>query len=498
VSGDVVPTSLRRDLDEAARCGLRATVVEAAPITGGRSAMTVRAVLDVGGTRRTVAVRAVRKGTDGLSLASLPDQYLLLEQLNAAKLPVPEPLGLADGAEYQLLITSFVEGVVPQPWRSSGRVELARLRRDEYFVAEFVSTLAAIHAVTAESLPASLRPDADDPARGYVGRSPQRSSAFIAGSTVFRNDPVLTYTGLWLHTHRPAASFAGGLVHGDYRMGNIVVRDDRIVGVLDWELAAAGEVLSDVAWLCGPQGSTDGLPAGLVGEEELVERYSAVCARAVDPDLFRFLKVEGTYRTSAVWAQLSTDEQQRSNRAAAWRCRDSVIAMIGLCAEVLGLTAAPNRDAGQVARGLGLMISDVLNEASTEFATLPEIGPATRNMQLLLRRLATMADDGSWLTYTSACTDFARQHGVEPGDLRDAPGALLSKTLRNLVASDAAASLDDSDTTRLVGWSAGMPIAMRNLLAATAGPPMPGESTVREACPSESSNATTASGSIGC
>jgi aminoglycoside phosphotransferase (APT) family kinase protein len=39
------------------------------------------------------------------------------------------------------------------------------------------------------------------------------------------------------------------IVHGDYRLSNLLVADGQVTGVLDWELAAVGEPLADVAWL---------------------------------------------------------------------------------------------------------------------------------------------------------------------------------------------------------------------------------------------------------
>ena len=40
------------------------------------------------------------------------------------------------------------------------------------------------------------------------------------------------------------------LVHGDFRMGNLIVDDDGLAAVLDWELVHIGEVYEDLAWFC--------------------------------------------------------------------------------------------------------------------------------------------------------------------------------------------------------------------------------------------------------
>jgi aminoglycoside phosphotransferase (APT) family kinase protein len=41
-----------------------------------------------------------------------------------------------------------------------------------------------------------------------------------------------------------------GILHGDYQWSNVLVRDERIAAMLDWELAAVGPVWTDLGWLC--------------------------------------------------------------------------------------------------------------------------------------------------------------------------------------------------------------------------------------------------------
>ena len=41
-----------------------------------------------------------------------------------------------------------------------------------------------------------------------------------------------------------------GILHGDYQWSNLLVRDEQIAAMLDWELAAVGPVLTDLGWLC--------------------------------------------------------------------------------------------------------------------------------------------------------------------------------------------------------------------------------------------------------
>lgn len=58
----------------------------------------------------------------------------------------------------------------------------------------------------------------------------------------------------WLQQHAAAADACSGppcIVHGDFRLDNLVVGDDMDVrAVLDWELATLGNPMSDLAYNC--------------------------------------------------------------------------------------------------------------------------------------------------------------------------------------------------------------------------------------------------------
>ena len=91
----------------------------------------------------------------------------------------------------------------------------------------------------------------------------------------------------WLDANQPADDGRVALVHGDYRLDNIVfdAREPRIIAVLDWELSTLGHPLADLAYQCmqlrmpGGQGVTPGLAGldrkalGIPAESEYVARY---------------------------------------------------------------------------------------------------------------------------------------------------------------------------------------------------------------------------------
>ena len=108
-----------------------------------------------------------------------------------------------------------------------------------------VDTLAALHAVDwrAAGLAGLGRPD------GFNHRHLRRIGQLAADSGG-RLPPPFAPAGAWLAAHVPAESGAA-IVHGDYRLGNVVLAPappGRVAAVLDWELATIGDPLLDVAY----------------------------------------------------------------------------------------------------------------------------------------------------------------------------------------------------------------------------------------------------------
>ena len=74
--------------------------------------------------------------------------------------------------------------------------------------------------------------------------------------------PALELGVRWLERHRPAAG-PRVTVHGDFRLGNFLVGPDGLRGVLDWELAHAGDAAEDIGWLCAPAWRFGGSERGI-------------------------------------------------------------------------------------------------------------------------------------------------------------------------------------------------------------------------------------------
>ncbi len=88
------------------------------------------------------------------------------------------------------------------------------------------------------------------------------------------------------------------VVHGDFRNGNLLVDEEGVRGVLDWELCHVGDPMEDLGWICVPSwrfGEIDRPVGGFGPREELFAGYQAA-GGVVDPARVRFWEVLGTLK----------------------------------------------------------------------------------------------------------------------------------------------------------------------------------------------------------
>jgi aminoglycoside phosphotransferase (APT) family kinase protein len=94
----------------------------------------------------------------------------------------------------------------------------------------------------------------------------------------------------WLGDHIPQEA-PPRLVHGDFRLGNLMIGPEGLRAVLDWELAHLGDPLEDLAWICTPSWRFGQIqhPVGGFGEiDDLVEGYEAAGGAQVDRARLKF------------------------------------------------------------------------------------------------------------------------------------------------------------------------------------------------------------------
>jgi aminoglycoside phosphotransferase (APT) family kinase protein len=115
--------------------------------------------------------------------------------------------------------------------------------------------------------------------------------------------PALELGVRWLAAHRPEAGTTV-TVHGDFRMGNLLVGPDGLRGVLDWELAHAGDPAEDIGWLCAPawRFGGPGEVGGFGSVPDLLASYESAGGAAVAPERVHWWQVYATVKWAAICA----------------------------------------------------------------------------------------------------------------------------------------------------------------------------------------------------
>ncbi|WP_123024169.1 phosphotransferase family protein [Mycolicibacterium stellerae] len=107
----------------------------------------------------------------------------------------------------------------------------------------------------------------------------------------------------WLAANRPAPT-PPRLVHGDFRMGNLIVDESGLAAVLDWELVHIGEIYEDLAWFCIRAwrfNAPEALGAGGLGSvESFLCAYEEAAGVDLDRDAFRWWLTVATLRWGVI------------------------------------------------------------------------------------------------------------------------------------------------------------------------------------------------------
>lgn len=110
------------------------------------------------------------------------------------------------------------------------------------------------------------------------------------------NRPVMALSLAWLEANIPPP-VPPAFLHGDFRMGNLIVNAEGLAAVLDWELAHSGDAHEDLVWGCVNSwrfGHIDKPAFGISDLATYFAAYEAQSGTAVDPERFHFWLV---YRT---------------------------------------------------------------------------------------------------------------------------------------------------------------------------------------------------------
>jgi aminoglycoside phosphotransferase (APT) family kinase protein len=263
-------------------------------ISGGASNLTLG--VTVGGTELVV-----RRPPVGAFLPSANDvsrEFRYLSALRDTEVPVPEVLGFCEDAEVigaPFYVMRRLHGLVPHDPDVLAHLSPAEARAAGE---DFVRVLRQIHAVDIDAV------GLGDAAKrtGYLQRQVDRWTDQWHRSKE-EDHPTIDALSAKLAAAVPESGPAT-IVHGDYRLGNVMFDGTRINGVFDWEMATIGDPLADLGYTLLWWGTADRPmthPSQAVADLPGMPSAGEVCALyGADPDVVRFHVVLAAFKLTII------------------------------------------------------------------------------------------------------------------------------------------------------------------------------------------------------
>ena len=283
-----------------------AGVVDLHPLSGGASSLTYAGQL----AEQRVVVKVAPPGVPPVRNRDVLRQARVIRALGRTDVPVPGVLFEDAGeppAVPPLFVMTWVDGdsfeplfdrdppdvpadVVSERWRDAAR------------------TMARLHRVVPGSLGLGDEPVATP--GDEVGRWSRTldtvDPALVPGWRDVRDD---------LHASAPAP-VAAAVVHGDFRLGNLLAAGDRITAVVDWEIWSVGDPRVDAGWFlvnADPETYRRATPfaGSLASPDELAAVYEDTLGRPL-PGLAWF-EALACFKSAATWSLIVKHNRRRSS-----------------------------------------------------------------------------------------------------------------------------------------------------------------------------------------
>jgi aminoglycoside phosphotransferase (APT) family kinase protein len=305
--------------------GSRVRVTAARQLTGGASrdtwAIEVEVATGAEAGKQSLVLRRDMGGNIQDEALTREQEFRMLQAAYAAGVLVPRPRWLCIDQEVlgvPFFIMDRLQG------ESVGRrivrdpvLEIARTR----LPAQMAQQLALIHGIDAGAAKLDFLPGVE------AGLSPAKTALRRTTAQLWALDephPALELASRWLEARAPACE-QPLLLHGDFRIGNLMVGQDGLRGVFDWEFAHIGDPHADLAWPCVRSwrfGNDQMRMGGIAPPEAFFEAYEIAAERGIDRKAIAYWEVLGNFR----WA---VGCMAQANRHLSGQARSIELASLG-------------------------------------------------------------------------------------------------------------------------------------------------------------------------
>ncbi len=211
-------------------------------------------------------------------------EHRIISALVDTKVPVPRTHGLCEDGDVNgssFYIMEFIEGMVPHNAELMSQLTMSERSS---FGNHLIEVLAHLHLTNPDDVGLGQLGRKE----GYIDRQLKRwTQQWEATKT--HEIPDMDESLRLLHEKKPE-QIGASIVHGDYRPGNMIIREGTMAALLDWELCTLGDPLADVGYLLNnwgepedsPQDSSPTSIGGFPSRKELISRYENLTGRTLE------------------------------------------------------------------------------------------------------------------------------------------------------------------------------------------------------------------------
>jgi len=271
-------------------------------------------------------------------LSNLREQFRVIKALEATPAPTPkaywyeeDPLLLGG----PFFVMEKVEGDAPNPWSRSGKQFYADAAKRGKLPRSFAEALASLHNLDWRAVGLDFIGVPCD-GKDFALREIAKWESLIHQS-IRKPEPVLTELVLWLKANAPETRRLA-FVHGAYRTGNLIIKDDAVAAIIDWELQVIGDPMYDVAYVLSNL-NREGSPllSCVIEREFFLDYYQQLTGLTIDLEVCRYYEILYMMRSTAFWLSASglfAEGRNKDLRLA--RTTYSVPVVLDMAAKALG------------------------------------------------------------------------------------------------------------------------------------------------------------------
>jgi len=270
--------------------GIEGKVSNLEPLTGGASKEIWK--FEVSNAKQSTKMILRRgSGIEGPLAIKTADEARI--QKEVIKVGAPVPIILAVSKNEEELGDSYIMHFV------EGETIARKILRDK----EYKQALPLLAYQCGEAIAKVHNVDIDN--FSFLPKKPagdQLEDLYATYQSFEQPSPVFEYAYLWLK-EQDFSNFQESLVHGDFRLGNIIVNGEGLQSIIDWELAHIGNPLQDLGWVCGNSwrfGKNDKVVGGFGELEDLLEGYNSISKLKVNKEMVKCWQVFGTFRWGVI------------------------------------------------------------------------------------------------------------------------------------------------------------------------------------------------------